>query len=50
MTGGGGAAPGFRRGLLVRRSIAAPEHLTFYLTHAPEGAALAELVRVAGVR
>lgn len=47
---GGDAAPGFRRGLLVRRSIADPGQLTFYLTHAPEGVALAELVRVAGAR
>ena len=47
---GGDAALGFRRGLLVRRSIADPADITFYLTHAPEGAALAELVRVAGAR
>ena len=47
---GGDAAPGFRRGLLVRRSIADPDRLTFYLTHAPEKATLAELVRVAGAR
>jgi SRSO17 transposase len=45
-----GAAPGFRGALLVRRSIAKPTELTFYLTHAPEGTALAELVRVAGAR
>src|SRR3712207_4717271 len=45
-----GAARGFRGALLVRRSIAKPTELTFYLTHAPEGAALAELVRVAGAR
>ena len=50
VAGGGDAAPGFRRGLLVRRSIADPAQVTFYLTHAPEGVALAELVRVAGVR
>ena len=50
VTGGGDAAPGFRRGLLVRRSIADPEHLTFYLTHAPEGTETAELARVAGAR
>ena len=47
---GGDAAPGFRRGLPVRRSSADPGQLTFYLTHAPEGVALAELVRVAGAR
>ena len=45
-----GAARGFRGALLVRRSIAKPTELTFYLTHAPEGTALAELVRVAGAR
>jgi len=45
-----GAARGFRGALLVRRSIAKPTELTFYLTHAPEGAALAELVRAAGAR
>ena len=45
-----GAAPGFRGALLVRRSIAKPTELAFYLTHAPEGTALAELVRVAGAR
>lgn len=45
-----GAAPGFACALLVRRSIADPEEATFYLTHAPDGTALAELVRVAGTR
>ncbi len=45
-----GAAPGFRCALLVRRSIAKPTELTFYLTHAPEATKLAELVRVAGSR
>ena len=50
VAGGGDAAPGFHRGLLVRRSIADPAHLTFYLTHALEGAALADLARVAGAR
>ena len=45
-----GAAPGFQCALLVRRSVAKPTELTFYLTHAPEGTALAELVRVAGMR
>ena len=47
---GGDAAPGFRRGLLVRRSLADPTQLTFHLTHAPEGTTTAELVRVAGAR
>ena len=32
-----GAAPGFQCALLVRRSLAAPEEVTFYLTHAPRG-------------
>jgi len=45
-----GGADGFACALLVRRSIAAPAELTFYLTHAPEGTALDELVRVAGAR
>ncbi len=45
-----GAAPGFGCALLVRRSIADPEEVTFYLTHAPQGTTLAELVRVAGTR
>jgi len=45
-----GAASGFQGALLVRRSIAKPAELTFYLTHAPEGTALAELVRIAGMR
>jgi SRSO17 transposase len=45
-----GAAPGFVCALLIRRSIADPDEVTFYLTHAPQGTALAELVRVAGTR
>lgn len=46
-----GATPGFQCTLLVRRNIGAPEAaLTFYLTHAPEGTALAELARIAGTR
>jgi SRSO17 transposase len=45
-----GAVPGWRKGLLVRRSTARPEDLTYYLTHAPETTTLAELVRVAGTR
>ena len=45
-----GAAPGFACALLVRRSIADPEEVTFYLTHAPQDTALAELVRIAGTR
>jgi hypothetical protein len=34
-------------GLLIRRSTAEPDDLTYHLTHAPEGTTLAELVRVA---
>jgi SRSO17 transposase len=45
-----GAAPGFQSALLVRRSIADPTGLTFYLTHAPKGTSLAKLVRIAGLR
>ena len=45
-----GAAPGWRMGLLVRRSPAKPDDLACHLTHAPEGTTLAELVRVAGTR
>jgi SRSO17 transposase len=45
-----GAAAGFRCALLVRRSIAKPEGLAFYLTHAPEQTTEADLVRVAGAR
>jgi SRSO17 transposase len=45
-----GAAPGWRMGLLIRRSITKPNDRTYYLTHAPEGTTLARLVRVAGTR
>jgi SRSO17 transposase len=45
-----GAAPGWRKGLLVRRRLTKPEDLTFYLTHAPTRTTLAEPVRVAGTR
>ena len=41
---------GWSRGLLVRRSIAEPDKLTYYLTFAPEGTPLATLVRIAGAR
>jgi SRSO17 transposase len=46
----GTAEPGWRKGLLIRRPIDRPTDLTFYLTHAPEAATLAILVRVAGTR
>lgn len=45
-----GAVPGFQCALLVRRSIGKPTELTFYLTHAPEGTSLTNLVRIAGTR
>ncbi len=45
-----GAAPGFQCGLLVRRLLADPTELTFYLTHAPKDTSLDKLVRVAGLR
>jgi SRSO17 transposase len=45
-----GGAEGFQCALLVRRSIAKPTELTFYLTHAPDGTTLAALVRIAGAR
>jgi SRSO17 transposase len=42
--------PGWDRGLLVRRSIAEPDKLTYYLTFAPEGTSVGTLVSVAGTR
>jgi SRSO17 transposase len=42
--------PGWNRGLLVRRSIAEPDKLTYYLTFAPENTPLSTLVSVAGTR
>ncbi len=47
---GSDAAPGWEKGLLIRRSLADPGELAFYLTHARHGTALAELVQVAGMR
>ena len=41
---------GWSKGLLIRRSLGAEQKLTFYLTFAPAGTPLAELVRVAGSR
>src|ERR671929_1344878 len=46
----GAAAPGWCRGLLIRRSPTKPEDVVYYLTHAPNGTTLAQLVRVAGQR
>jgi SRSO17 transposase len=42
--------PGFEHWLLVRRSIADPEELAYYVGFAPAGTTLAQLVRVAGSR
>ena len=47
---GSDAAPGWEKGLLLRRSLAEPGKLAFYLTHAAHGMALADLVRIAGTR
>jgi SRSO17 transposase len=47
---GSDTAPGWEKGLLIRRSLAAPQELAFYLTHAADGTALADLVQVAGTR
>jgi SRSO17 transposase len=41
---------GFQQGLLIRRQIKKPTEFTFYLTLAPIGTTLAELVLVAGTR
>jgi hypothetical protein len=38
------AVPGWGKGLLIRRPIAAPDELTFYLTHAPDTVGLKDLV------
>ena len=45
-----GAPEGWQKALLIRRSLARPEDLTFYLTLAPAGTPLARLVQVAGTR
>src|SRR4028119_1619743 len=45
-----GAAPGWRMGLLVRRSPAEPGELAYHLTRAPEGTTLARPGGVAGRR
>jgi SRSO17 transposase len=43
-------APGWKKGLLIRRKIAKPEALTFYLTLSPAATSVPDLVRVAGTR
>jgi SRSO17 transposase len=46
-----GAAPeGWGKGLLIRRRLGEDQELAFYLTVAPPGTTLADLVRVAGMR
>ena len=47
---GSDAAPGWEKGLLLRRGLTAPHEFAFYLTHAPDGTALADLVQIAGTR
>ena len=47
---GSDAESGWQKGLLIRRKLAHPEAFTFYLTLAPEGTGLSDLVRVAGTR
>ena len=42
--------PGWRRWLLVRRSVSAPQELQAYVVFAPQHTALPEVVRVAGTR
>ena len=42
--------PGWEHWLLVRRSLAKPEELAYYVVFALEGTSVAELVRVAGSR
>ncbi|HSL68678.1 MAG TPA: IS701 family transposase [Longimicrobiales bacterium] len=44
------AAPGWQKGLLIRRKIGKPDKFAFYLTLAPEATTVPELVRIAGTR
>ena len=44
------AAPGWQKGLLIRRKLGELDRFTFYLTLAPKTVGLPELVRVAGMR
>jgi hypothetical protein len=46
----GGVPEGWGKGLLIRRSLSEKHELAFYLTSAPPGTTLADLVRVAGTR
>lgn len=46
-----GAAPDWKHGLLVRRSVLKPDERAYYFIHAPpHDTGLADLVRVAGAR
>ena len=45
-----GTEKGYRRGLLVRRSVADPSERAYYLCHGPEDASVGEFARVAGCR
>jgi SRSO17 transposase len=46
----GTSSGGFARWLLIRRSIARPDELAYYLCHGPVGTGDEELIRVAGAR
>ncbi len=43
-------APGHAHTLLMRRSVADPGEIEFFLAHALEGTAISELIRIAGMR
>ncbi|MGJ6970120.1 IS701 family transposase [Streptosporangium sp. G11] len=43
-------APGYAHTLLIRRSVAAPTEVEFFLAHAPVGTAVSELIDAAGMR
>jgi SRSO17 transposase len=43
-------APGWQKGLLIRRKIGKPDKFTFYLALSPETMTLPALVRIAGTR
>lgn len=43
-------APGHTHTVLIRRSVADPTDIEFFLTHAPTGTAIAELIKLAGLR
>lgn len=45
-----GDQPTHQRWVLARRSLARPDEVAYYLAYAPNGTAVAELVRVAGSR